>query len=88
MLLSVVIPVMNEQGNIQPLIARIAEALAGIEHEIIFADDGSTDATVAEIERFATPHTRILVLNRNYGQTTAMAAGMDAARRARQGDDL
>ncbi|HAV36631.1 MAG TPA: glycosyltransferase [Massilia sp.] len=79
MLLSVVIPVMNEQGNIQPLIARIAEALAGIEHEIIFVDDGSTDATVAEIERFATPHTRVLVLNRNYGQTTAMAAGIDAA---------
>lgn len=79
MLLSVVIPVMNEQGNIQPLIARIAQALAGIEHEIIFVDDGSTDATVAEIERFATPHTRVLVLNRNYGQTTAMAAGIDAA---------
>jgi len=79
MLLSVVIPVMNEAGNIQPLIARIAEALAGVEHEIIFVDDGSLDATVAEIERFATPHTRVLVLSRNYGQTTAMAAGIDAA---------
>lgn len=79
MRLSVVIPVMNEQGNIQPLIARIAEALARIEHEIIFVDDGSSDATVAEIERFATPATRALVLSRNYGQTTAMAAGIDAA---------
>ena len=82
MLLSVVIPVMNEQGNIQPLIAGLAEALAGIEHEIIFVDDGSRDGTVAEIERFARPLTRILVLNRNYGQTTAMAAGIDAARGA------
>lgn len=79
MLLSVVIPVMNEQGNIQPLIARIAEALARVEHEVIFVDDGSNDRTVAEIERFATPNTRVLVLHRNYGQTTAMAAGIDAA---------
>jgi glycosyltransferase involved in cell wall biosynthesis len=79
MLLSVVIPVMNEQGNIQPLIARIAEALARVEHELIFVDDGSSDCTVAEIERFATPKTRVLVLSRNYGQTTAMAAGIDAA---------
>jgi len=82
MLLSVVIPVMNEQGNMQALIARLAEALAGIKHELIFVDDGSRDDTVAEIERFARPHTRILVLSRNYGQTTAMAAGIDAARGA------
>ena len=79
MLLSVIVPVMNEQGNIQPLIARIAEALARVEHELIFVDDGSSDCTVAEIERFATPATRVLVLSRNYGQTTAMAAGIDAA---------
>jgi glycosyltransferase involved in cell wall biosynthesis len=82
MRLSVVIPVMNEEGNIEPLIARIAEALAQVEHELIFVDDGSNDGTVAEIERFATPNTRVLVLNRNYGQTTAMAAGIDAARGA------
>ena len=79
MLLSVVIPVMNEEGNIQPLIVRIAEALAQVEHELIFVDDGSHDRTVAEIERYATPNTRLLVLCRNYGQTTAMAAGVDAA---------
>jgi glycosyltransferase involved in cell wall biosynthesis len=78
--LSVVIPVMNEQGNIRPLIARIAEALVHVDHEVIFVDDGSNDFTVAEIERFAPPNTRVLVLNRNYGQTTAMAAGIDAAR--------
>jgi glycosyltransferase involved in cell wall biosynthesis len=79
MLLSIVIPVMNEEGNVQPLIARITEALAQVEHELIFVDDGSNDRTVAEIERFATPNTRLLVLSRNYGQTTAMAAGVDAA---------
>lgn len=79
MLLSIVVPVMNEEGNVQPLIARIAEALAQVEHELIFVDDGSNDRTVAEIERCATPNTRLLVLSRNYGQTTAMAAGVDAA---------
>ncbi|MGV3652725.1 MAG: glycosyltransferase family 2 protein [Noviherbaspirillum sp.] len=78
-MLSVVIPVMNEQGNIEPLVARIADALAEISHEVIFVDDGSHDGTVAEIERHARPGTRVLVFNRNYGQTTAMAAGIDAA---------
>jgi glycosyltransferase involved in cell wall biosynthesis len=82
MLLSVVIPVMNEEGNIAPLVERIASALAGIPHEVIFVDDGSRDRTVAEIEQHARPNTRVLVFNRNFGQTTAMAAGIDAA----QGD--
>jgi len=79
MLLSVIIPVMNEQGNIAPLIERIACALKSINHEIIFVDDGSSDQTVAEIERCAPPKSQVLVLNRNYGQTTAMVAGIDAA---------
>jgi glycosyltransferase involved in cell wall biosynthesis len=79
MLLSVVIPVMNEQGNIAPLIERIADALKPIPHELIFVDDGSRDGTVAEIERHARPGTRVIVFSRNFGQTTAMAAGIDAA---------
>jgi glycosyltransferase involved in cell wall biosynthesis len=79
MLLSVVIPVMNEEGNIGPLIERIAEALADTPHEVIFVDDGSCDRTVQEIELHARPNTRVIVFNRNYGQTTAMAAGIDAA---------
>jgi glycosyltransferase involved in cell wall biosynthesis len=80
MRLSVVIPVMNEEKNIAPLVERIATALAGVEHEVIFVDDGSSDGTVDEIERHARPNTRVLVFNRNYGQTTAMAAGIDVAR--------
>lgn len=79
MMLSIVIPVMNEEGNIGPLIERIAAALPAIEHEVIFVDDGSNDGTVAEIERHARAHTQLIVLNRNYGQTTAMSAGIDAA---------
>jgi len=79
MFLSVVIPVMNEEGNIARLSESIGKALVGIEHEVIFVDDGSRDRTVHEIEEYGNPGTSVLVLNRNYGQTTAMAAGIDAA---------
>ncbi|OYV35743.1 MAG: dolichol-phosphate mannosyltransferase, partial [Acidocella sp. 20-61-6] len=53
-LLSVVVPVHNEAPNIPPLIAAISAALAGVEHEIIYVDDGSSDDTpriLAEIAR-------------------------------------
>ncbi|MCE1274154.1 MAG: glycosyltransferase family 2 protein [Chlorobiaceae bacterium] len=79
MKLSVVIPVMNEAENIRPLFEALDAALGGIEHEIILVDDGSTDTTVAEIKRLAPPNARLVVLNKNYGQTTAMAAGIDQA---------
>jgi glycosyltransferase involved in cell wall biosynthesis len=79
MKLSVVIPVMNEAENIRPLFESLDAALAAIDHEIILVDDGSTDGTVAEITASAPPSTRLVVLNKNYGQTTAMAAGIDHA---------
>ncbi|ABL64744.1 glycosyl transferase, family 2 [Chlorobium phaeobacteroides DSM 266] len=77
--LSVVIPVMNEEKSIKPLFDALAAALGSVDHEIILVDDGSTDGTVAEIEAFAPPNARLVVLNKNYGQTTAMAAGIDSA---------
>ncbi|MFA9461133.1 glycosyltransferase family 2 protein [Thiohalorhabdus sp. Cl-TMA] len=80
MKLSVVIPVMDEEGNIQPMMESLREALAGVDHEVIFVDDGSRDNTVAALKAESYRHTRVLVLSRNYGQTTAMAAGIDAAR--------
>ncbi|NTV92974.1 MAG: glycosyltransferase family 2 protein, partial [Chlorobiaceae bacterium] len=79
MKLSVVIPVMNEEKNIKPLFDALSAALGSIDHEIILVDDGSTDGTVAEIEAFAPLNARLVVLNKNYGQTTAMAAGIDSA---------
>jgi glycosyltransferase involved in cell wall biosynthesis len=79
MKLSVVIPVMNEAENIRPLFDALSEALGGIEHEIVLVDDGSSDSTVSEITRLAPPHSKLIVLNKNYGQTTAMAAGIDEA---------
>ncbi len=79
MKLSVVIPLMNEAESIRPLFDALSGALGGIEHEIVLVDDGSTDGTVDEIRRLAPAHCRLVVLNKNYGQTTAMAAGIDQA---------
>ncbi len=79
MKLSVVIPVMNEEESIKPLFDALAEALSAIEHEIIMVDDGSTDGTVVSIRTFAPDNVKVLVFNKNYGQTTALAAGIDHA---------
>jgi glycosyltransferase involved in cell wall biosynthesis len=80
MRLSVVIPVMNERDNIEPLLSSIYKALdSKIEYELILVDDGSSDDTVEQIGRLAKAETRVLVFNRNYGQTTAMAAGIESA---------
>lgn len=78
--LSLVIPVMNEEDNISPMLDRVEEALHEFDYEVIFVDDGSSDGTVRKLKEAATAKVRTLVLNRNYGQTTAMAAGIDAAR--------
>ena len=78
--LSVVIPVMNEVENIKPLFAALALSLADVEHEIILVDDGSTDNTVDEIRANAPANAQLVILNKNYGQTTAIAAGIDHAR--------
>jgi len=77
--LSLVIPVMNEEDNIEPLFKAIREALEGIDYEVILVDDGSTDATVYKIKELADSRTKLIVFNRNFGQTTAMAAGIDEA---------
>ena len=80
MLLSVVIPVFNEKDNIDPMIGAITEALGSMSYEIIFVDDGSNDGTAEAIKKSKAEHTIKLVrFSRNYGQTSAMAAGIDAA---------
>ena len=79
MKLSVVIPLMNEEESIKPLFETLGSALSGIEHEIVIVDDGSTDSTVSTAKKHAPDNTKILVFNKNYGQTTALAAGIDHA---------
>lgn len=78
-LLSVVITVFNEEDNIQPLLQATYAALAGIDYEVILVEDGSSDRTVAEVKKYANTRTKLVIFNRNYGQTTALAAGIDQA---------
>jgi glycosyltransferase involved in cell wall biosynthesis len=84
--LSVVIPVHNEELNVEPLyqsLTRELERLA-IQYEVIIVDDGSTDSTYGRLEQFAAADDRLklIKLRRNYGQTAAMSAGFDHARGA------
>ncbi len=78
-LLSVVITVYNEEDNIQPLLKATYAALSGMDYELILVEDGSTDRTVAEVKKYANTRTKLVIFNRNYGQTTALAAGIDQA---------
>jgi dolichol-phosphate mannosyltransferase len=81
--LSVVIPVRDEGSNIAPLVAEIAAALDGVvRYEIIYVDDGSTDATTAEITRLAVsvPKLRLIRHSRSCGQSAAIRTGVKAAR--------
>jgi glycosyltransferase involved in cell wall biosynthesis len=78
-LLSVVITVYNEEDNIQPLLQATYTAISGMDYEVILVEDGSTDRTVAEVKKYANTRTKLVIFNRNYGQTTALAAGIDQA---------
>jgi len=82
--LSIVIPVYNEEGNIGPLVARIAEAMSGWDGtvEILFVDDGSSDRTLNLLKEAQQNDGRIRIAHfqKNLGQTAAMAAGFRLAR--------
>ena len=75
--LSVVITVMDEQDNIKPLLESVRNALPGIDYEIVLVDDGSTDKTKQQILEHADDRTVLVELRKNYGQSTAMTAGID-----------
>jgi glycosyltransferase involved in cell wall biosynthesis len=75
--LSVVITVMNEEDNIHPLVTAIHNALNGIDYEVVFVDDGSSDATRKRIKEVIDDRILLVELRKNYGQSTAMTAGID-----------
>jgi len=80
--ISVVVPVHNEAPNIPPLIAKISAALAGIEHEIVYVDDGSSDSTPLILAGIAAGlPTLVRVRHRqSCGQSGAVITGVKAAR--------
>lgn len=85
-LLSIIVPVYNEQSSINPFLISLNESLnsIGIDIEILFIDDGSTDETFKEIKKHKAQDARIrcVKLARNFGKEAAMTAGLDYA----QGD--
>lgn len=77
--LSLVICVYNEELNIKPLSKQIQAALKDYNYEAIFVDDGSTDSTREEVGEINDEHFLLLELKKNYGQSSALQAGIDAA---------
>jgi glycosyltransferase involved in cell wall biosynthesis len=84
MTISIVVPVYNEQDNVEPLYCELTEAMRGADrdYEILFVDDGSRDQSHARLSVLACADERVRVLRfrRNYGQTAAMQAGLENAR--------
>lgn len=81
--LSVIIPVYNELGNIQPLYEGLDSVLKDLnwDYEVLFVDDGSIDGTREALKQIAEkdPHIKLIFFSRNYGQTAAMSAGFQFA---------
>ncbi len=84
MSVSVVVPIYNEVENLPDLHSALTEMLRtlGREYEIILVDDGSNDGSLKLMEEMAgcDPHVRVLEFRKNFGQTAAMAAGIQSAR--------
>lgn len=82
--ISIVVPVYNEQENVEAVYAAISSALQSMNcsYEIIMVDDGSSDGSYIELSRLASADTSLKVIRfrRNFGQTAAMAAGFDFAK--------
>ncbi len=81
MLVSLVIPVFNEAETLQSMLARLRTALTGLNWEVIFVDDGSTDGSLDIIRHAALADERVKAIgfSRNFGHQTAVTAGLDFA---------
>src|SRR5471030_1657044 len=81
---SIVVPFNNEEDNVTALYARLKQVMeqVGEPFELVLVDDGSGDRTYKLLEEIAAVDSRVLVvkLRRNFGQTSALAAGFDHAR--------
>ena len=80
--ISVVVCVYNEEENVFPLLDRIGKSLEGYAYEVIYVDDGSTDETLTRLLSSPHPNLKIVELRRNYGQSAALSAGIEACQGA------
>lgn len=77
--LSLVICVYNEEDNVLPLADQINKALKDYDFEAIFVDDGSTDTTRDKVRQIGDARFKLIELRKNYGQSSALQAGIDQA---------
>ncbi len=81
---SIIIPLYNEEDNVQPLYREIAEVIDAekLKYEVIFIDDGSSDKTIDRLREVAEhdPRVTLLQFTKNFGQTASTAAGIDYAK--------
>lgn len=77
---SVVVPVFNEEESVGILQSELRHALKGVDHEIVFVDDGSVDRTVQRIQ--PDTNVRVIRFEKNTGQSAAIYAGLRSARGA------
>lgn len=78
-LLSIVVPLYNEEENVVLLTQKIHESLVGYHYQIIYIDDFSTDATRKVVKSMNDDKVHLIALKKNYGQSLALAAGIDYA---------
>lgn len=78
-LLSIVVPLYNEEDNVVLLTQRINESLEGYNYQIVYVDDFSTDKTRVKIKEMNDKRVHLIELKKNYGQSLALAAGIDYA---------
>lgn len=78
-LLSIVVPLYNEQDNVELLTQKIHESLQGYHYQIIYVDDFSTDDTKMVVQKMDDHLVTLIELKKNYGQSLALAAGLDYA---------
>ncbi len=74
---SIVVAMMNEEESIKPLLNQIYSAMDGLSYELILVDDGSSDGTVSQVKAHGNSHTKVVEFMKNYGQSTALQAGID-----------
>ncbi len=78
--LSIVVPLYNEVDNVVLLTEKIHESLSGYNYEIVYINDFSTDETVRVIKKMGDETVHLIELKKNYGQSLALAAGIDYAK--------
>ena len=78
-LLSIVVPLYNEEDNVVLLTQKIHDSLIGYRYEIVYIDDFSKDRTRKTVKDMKDARVHLIELKKNYGQSLALAAGIDYA---------